>query len=122
MQAYIFRAINVRVIDGDTLECTLDIGFGLTTKKHFRLWGVNTPEKRSENPDARAKAYEAMEFVASHVENQDILVQTYKTEKYGRYLAKVFIPHEGDTYLCLNDLLIQEGLAVPFMTNTDLLS
>ena len=129
MEAYIFRARCYNVVDGDTIDCTVDVGFGMSTTQRFRLWGVNCPEKRSPVTETRMKAYQAMEFTASLIFNEDIMIQTYKDDVFGRYLAKVFIPEDDTvdvigekTYTCLNDLLILEGLAVPFMRDTELLS
>lgn len=123
MEAYIFRAYCHNVVDGDTIDCKVDVGFGMSTLQRFRLWGLDCPEKRSANPDIKSKAYEAQEFTASLVFGKDIMIQTYKAESFGRYLAKVFILDEGSTteYSCLNDLLILEGLAIPYMTKVDLL-
>jgi micrococcal nuclease len=121
MQAYIFRAKSTHVVDGDTIDVELDLGFNLSTVQRLRFWGVNTPEKHSKNPHERERAYAAMEFTAQMVEGKELLVQTYKTDVFGRYLAKVFVPQEEvlettgevseETYICLNDLLIQEGYA-----------
>lgn len=121
MHTYVFKALGIRTIDGDTIVCELDHGFNMRSTQYLRLWGVNTPEKNSTNINEKQRAYEATEFTASFTDGRDILVQTYKSESFGRYLAKVFIPQGDGEYLCLNDMLIAEGLAEPFMTNTDLL-
>ena len=129
MEAYIFRAHCYNVVDGDTIDCTVDVGFGMSTTQRFRLWGVNCPEKRSTVVETKMKAYQAMEFTASLIFNEEIMIQTYEDDVFGRYLAKVFIPEDDTvdvigekTYTCLNHLLILEGLAVPFMRDTELLS
>jgi micrococcal nuclease len=121
MQAYIFRGKSLNVVDGDTIDVQMDLGFGLSTTQRLRFWGVDTPEKNARNPHERDRAYAAMEFTAQMVEGKDLMIQTYKTDVFGRYLAKVFVPQEDilettgeiseQTYICLNDLLIQEGFA-----------
>ena len=122
MEPYIFRAHCIKVVDGDTIDVNIDMGFGLHSTHRLRLWGVNTPEKHASDPAVREKAYEATEFTASFVEDKDIMIQTYKSETFGRYLAKVFVPQGNNEYVCLNDMLVIEGLAIPFMTDTDLLN
>lgn len=121
MEPYIFRAHCFHVVDGDTIDVEIDMGFAQKSTHRLRLWGVNTPEKHDEDPAVRNKAYQATEFVASFVENKDIMIQTYKAETFGRYLAKVFVPQGNNEYLCLNEMLVIEGLAKPFMENTNLL-
>ena len=122
-QAYIFRGKCVNVVDGDTVDCLIDVGFGLRTKQRLRLHGVNTPEKRSKDPLEKELAKIAENFVSQMILDKDVLVQTYKDDSFGRYLARVYILSEGETkvYACLNDLLIESGLGVLYMEDTDLL-
>lgn len=121
MEAYIFKAHCINVVDGDTIDCELDLGFHLKSIHRFRLYGVNTPELHDKDLAIRAKANAAKDYTTDHVLGKDIMVQTYKSDVFGRYLAKVFIPNNDTEYECLNDLLIQDGMAIPFMTDTDLL-
>ena len=124
METYIFNAICTHVVDGDTFDCTIDLGFHLTSLQRLRLHGVNTPELRSSNPEEREAAQKAKDYVIEMVMGKNLKVQTYKDDAFGRYLAKVFIPLESTSYsnvqayVCLNDLLIEEGLAVPYMEDT----
>ena len=121
MQPYIYRARGIRAIDGDTIECSVDVGFGLTTVQRFRLWGIDTPEKRSSDTATKELAYAAQEFTANFIEGIDFMIQTYKTDDFGRYLAKVFVPQGSNEYICLNELLVIEGFARPYIEKTDLL-
>ena len=123
-QAYTFRAKCVNVVDGDTVDCLIDVGFGLHTKQRLRLHGVNTPEKRSKDPLEKELAKIAENYVSQTILDKDVLVQTYKDDSFGRYLARVYILSEDEAgvYACLNDLLIENGLGVLFMEDTDLLN
>lgn len=121
MKPYIYRARGIRAIDGDTIECCVDVGFGLTTTQRFRLWGIDTPEKRSSDAATKELAYAAQEFTANFIEGMDFMIQTYKTDDFGRYLAKVFVPQGANEYVSLNELLVLEGFARPFMEKEDLL-
>jgi len=128
MNAYVFRGHCYNVVDGDTVDCMIDVGFHLQTKQRLRLWGVNAPEKHSKDLDEREAAQLAQDFVTDMILGKEIMVQTYKADSFGRYLAKIFIerkeqPEDGPTeYMCLNDLLVEYELAVPYMTNTKILS
>jgi micrococcal nuclease len=110
------------VVDGDTIDCKIDVGFGLSTTHRLRLYGVNTPELHAQDAFVREQARRAKDYTTDCVLNKDVMIQTYKSDVFGRYLAKVFMPINETEYECLNDLLLEQDLAVPFMTDTDLLS
>ena len=122
--AYTFRGKCVNVVDGDTVDCLIDVGFGMYTKQRLRLHGVNTPEKRSKDPLEKELAKIAENYVAQMILDKDVMVQTYKDDSFGRYLARVYIlrEDEAEVYDCLNDLLIENGLGALYMEDTDLLN
>ncbi|WNM54535.1 endonuclease [Staphylococcus phage S-CoN_Ph23] len=98
---YTFQAICTNVVDGDTIDILLDLGFKTTAERRVRLLNVDTPERGQENYK------EATDFTKSCVENKEIYVQTYKSDVFGRYLANVW--YEDGEY-CLNDELRNAGL------------
>lgn len=105
---YIYTGRVIRVIDGDTLDVEVDLGFRLTYRTPLRLAHINAPEKNTRD------GYAALVFVKEWAGELplDVYVQTYKPyDKYGRYLATVQKPSEQYT---LNDLLVQTGHAVPY--------
>jgi micrococcal nuclease len=102
----------VKVVDGDTLDLDLDLGFSLVLRQRVRLYGLDAPELRSKDPAEKAKGQESQAFVSDwFVRPGAVLVRTVKEEKYGRMLADCF--REGEPSLC-NELL-ERGLAVPYM-------
>ena len=103
-QLYTFKATCTNVVDGDTLDIDLDLGFETFAKRRVRLLNVDTPERGQENYK------EATALTRSCVENKDIYVQTYKSDVFGRYLANVW--YEDGKY-CLNDELRNAGLLKP---------
>jgi len=130
---YQYRAIIQKVVDGDTIEINIDLG--LSTWIHnekLRLYGIDTPEvygvKKGSAEWERGNL--ASEFVKKYlVEKSDVIIETIKDkrEKYGRYLAMVYIKIDqgilagltgirsiGDFY-CLNDILVAKGLAKKYM-------
>ena len=112
-EPYVYRLkALVRVIDGDTVDLDLDLGFSLTLRQRVRLYGVDAPELRSKDPAEKAKGLESQAFVAQWFEQPGpVLVRTSKEEKYGRMLADCY--REGAPSLCTE--LLERGLAVPYL-------
>jgi micrococcal nuclease len=112
---YHYKVKVVKVVDGDTIYGDVDLGFNITQKKmEFRFAGINTPELRGENREAGLLA---KEYVAQRILDKEIMVLTKKDtkEKFGRYLAWVYYNVDGE-WVCLNEELIEQGLAIPFMS------
>jgi len=112
---YIYYARDVRVVDGDTYDLTVDLGFQISQRIRVRLRGIDTPEiygvKKGSDEHTRgmeAKKY-AEEELAGHAR---VVVRTHKDakEKYGRYLADIYV-EEGDVLHSLADALLEEGVA-----------
>ena len=106
--SYAYEALVERVIDGDTIWAVIDIGFGTKVREKLRLRGLDCPELGT--PEGEA----AKRFVAKLLgPGSPILLRTTPSEdKYGRYVADIFFddPKQQRTYL--NNLILQEGLAV----------
>lgn len=113
-QAYVYRARVVRVVDGDTLDVTIDAGFRATREERLRLLGVNTPELRGASRPAGLAAREfATVWLAQAYAGDEwpLVVQTVKADTFGRYLATVWRASDGRN---LNADLLASGHAVPF--------
>ncbi len=111
---YKYKAKVERVIDGDTLEVTIDLGFKITTFQKLRLAGINTPETYNVKKDSEEyqKGMLAKNYVEKRIteNNNMILIETEKVpEKYGRYVTKVWFENQEKT---LNDELVENGLAI----------
>jgi len=114
---YNFRVIAIdRVVDGDTLDITIDLGFDLYKKERVRVAGVDTPEKRTRNLEEKALGIEATNWLKEELEgaingDDELSVRTELvggTGKYGRLLGWLYI---GDELLSLNEQMIAEGYA-----------
>lgn len=100
-----------RVVDGDTVDLDLDLGFSLTLRQRVRLYGIDAPELRSKDPQEKSKGQESQAFVSQWFERAGaVLVRTTKEEKYGRMLADCY--REGSPSLCTE--LLERGLARPY--------
>jgi micrococcal nuclease len=94
-----------RVIDGDTFEAVIDLGFYISLKITVRLYGVNCPEMHPKNDAAEA----AKAYVISRIENKDIHIWSYKKDSFGRWLCDVLV--DG---LLLSKEIIDQGYGVPY--------
>lgn len=120
---YEYNAIVDRVVDGDTIDCTIDLGFHTWKKIRVRLEGINAPESRTRDKEEKAKglaAKERLEEILSYNNNQCIL-QVSGLGKFGRALATILVdslsPIEGESSITLIDVnkqLIEEGHAVEY--------
>lgn len=108
---YEYKAKVIRVVDGDTIDADVHLGFYMTARIRFRLAGIDTMEIHSRDAAERSLASQAKARVQLLVEGKDVLLLTTKTDKYGRWLARVILADGTD----LNQLLITENLAVPYM-------
>lgn len=105
-----YKAKILRVIDGDTFDVLLDLGFNILIRRRVRLYGVNTPEIRGVTKEDGLKASAR---VSELIEGKDVLlISCDYDDKFGRCLAKVIIP--DGTERDLGDLLLAEGLAVEY--------
>ena len=108
---YTYRLKSVKVIDGDTLDVVVDLGFHVSIALRIRLAGVNCPEKKTEAGHG-AKAFTEDWFKQRDIESLVLTTNKDKTEKYGRYLGTVTGP-DGS----LNGHLLVMKHAVPFMVD-----
>jgi len=112
---YEYEGRILKVVDGDTADFELDLGFYVRVTKRLRLVGINTPERHGPEAD---KAAEAVRFVETWTQGRRLIVRTERdrVEKFGRMLATVL--REGATLAdpreSLNEELIRYGLAQPY--------
>jgi len=98
----------LKVLDGDTVDLLVDLGFSSFKKDRFRLDIIDTPEINSKDMVERKFAEEAKAFLTEWLNNQStITVKTIKDDKYGRMLAKLY----GTNGECINDILLESGYA-----------
>jgi micrococcal nuclease len=110
---YIYRIKQItKVIDGDTIDADIDLGFDISLTKRIRLAGVDTPESRTVDANEKKYGLEAKEWLKHKVENaQHILIKTElpdSTEKYGRIIGHLFV---NDHETSLNNQMVIEGYA-----------
>jgi len=114
---YNFRVIKInKVIDGDTIDVTIDLGFDLLKKERVRIAGIDTPEKRTRNLDEKALGIDATEWLKSRLTDtikgdDELLIRTELVGgvgKYGRLLGWLYI---GESNVSINEQMISQGYA-----------
>tara|TARA_Y100001933_G_scaffold74502_1_gene75772 strand:+ start:246 stop:653 length:408 start_codon:yes stop_codon:yes gene_type:complete len=105
-----------RVVDGDTIDVTIDLGFDLYKKERVRVAGVDTPEKRTRNLEEKELGIDATNWLKEKLESavagdDDLIIRTELdggVGKYGRLLGWLYV---GDSDVSLNEQMITEGYA-----------
>ena len=114
---YNFRVIEInRVVDGATIDVTIDLGFDLYKKERVRVAGVDTPEKRTRDAEEKELGIDATNWLKEKLDgaisgDDDLVIRTELVGgmgKYGRLLGWLYI---GDSELSLNEKMIDEGYA-----------
>jgi len=109
-----YSAKIVRVVDGDTCDALIDLGFDTWVKKRLRFYGVDTWESRTRNKEEKVKGLAAKAYVKDLLENSDegkFVLKSHGVGKYGRVLAELFVKgHEQS----VNELLKENGHAYEY--------
>ena len=113
---YTYTAEVAKIVDGDSVWLVVDVGYRMTYKDNFRLIRINTPELRTKDPEVKAKAYAAKARLAELIPvGADVLIRTAKSGKYGRWLAEIYVDDGYGELVNINDIMVEEGHAIPFM-------
>lgn len=122
---YFYRAKVNRVIDGDTVDILIDLGFGLFKDVKARFWGINAPEishpkdeeelLRGLQTKARVEEWFKVNAPDGYVVIKSHNGRDLKQEKYGRWLIEVYPSNFTKETVSLNDSLVKEGLAAEYM-------
>ena len=104
----------VRVVDGDTADAMIDLGFDVWVKSRIRFYGVDTWESRTRDLEEKKKGLEAKAYVKDLLENSDegkFALRSYGVGKYGRVLGELFVKGSEKS---VNDLLLENGHAYEY--------
>ena len=117
----------IKVLDGDTIDCYIDLGFKLKTKKRIRYMGIDTWESRTRDLEEKAKGLLAKARNKELLEAGVFKIKSFGTGKFGRVLGEIFVSpdavgHEisenvdksSDGLVSINDILINEGHAYEY--------
>ena len=114
---YNFRVTEInRVVDGDTIDVTIDLGFDLYKKERVRIAGVDTPEKRTRDLEEKALGLDATNWMKKNLEDtidgdEELSIRTELKGGMGKYVRLLGWLYIGDADVSLNDQMITEGYA-----------
>ena len=114
---YNYNATCIKVVDGDTIDAEIDLGFDIKVTKRIRLGGINAPESRTRNKVEKKLGLAAKERLKEMLDGAANCFELESQElgKYGRVLGKLHINKLSGkdtlTQVCVNDLLVKEGHA-----------
>jgi endonuclease YncB( thermonuclease family) len=103
-----------RIVDGDTVDVIIDLGFSTYVKRRIRMYGINTPESRTRDLEEKARGLASKERLEELMEGQKIVMRSWGKGKYGRTLGELFVEKEtsiGPDFTNINQTLVKEGFA-----------
>lgn len=107
------------VVDGDTIDVDIDLGFSVSFSQRVRLAGIDTPESRTTDKAEKVLGLEAKEYLKSKLKDaKEVVIKTEKpdsSEKYGRILGWLYV--DGNT-ISVNDQMIEDGYAWGYLGDT----
>ena len=104
-----------RVVDGDTVDLIVDLGFNIVKFERFRLYGINAPETRTRDLEEKKRGLIAKQWLIDRLATMPIIyIDTLddRKGKFGRYLANILDPNSVYT---INEIMVINGLAVEYM-------
>jgi len=112
---YEYKCELIKVVDGDTIDVLIDVGFSTYRKERVRLYGINTPECRTRDLEEKARGLAAKarlkEILKEFGKHFIIKTEIDKKGKYGRILGQIF---DLDCLNCANDIMVAEGHAAEY--------
>jgi micrococcal nuclease len=118
MYEYFVKEVK-NVVDGDTIDVIIDLGFDILFASRVRLAGIDTPESRTTDKAEKALGLEAKEYLKKHLKDaKSVVIRTEKmdsSEKYGRILGWVYINGESES---VNNKMINDGYAWGYLGET----
>ena len=116
MEKYIYRGKLDRVVDGDTIDAYIDVGFDIWLKKRIRFNGIDTWECRTRDLAEKAKGLEAKARLIELLDKVSakpgyFRIRSFGLGKYGRLLGEIFIMDKDDNQISINEKLVEEGHA-----------
>ena len=113
---YTYNCEITRVVDGDTCDITLDLGFNIMHKARVRLHGINAPESRTRDKEEKYRGLQAKARFMDLVKDRPTRVISHDKGEYGRVLGEILIESKKtkDNWLNVNKQLVKEGHAVEY--------
>jgi len=116
---YEYRVSIDRVVDGDTVDCWIDLGYNLKIHKRIRFAGVNAPETRTRDKEEKKRGLLAKDWLINKIDpkvvgsEKQIILKSYEYGKYGRVIGELFIV-SGSRKQSINKMMLAEGLVTEY--------
>jgi micrococcal nuclease len=118
MYEYFVKEVK-NVVDGDTIDVVIDLGFDILFASRVRLAGIDTPESRTKDKAEKALGLESKDYLKKHLKDaKSVVIKTEKmnsSEKFGRILGWLYINNDTES---VNDKMINDGYAWGYMGDT----
>jgi micrococcal nuclease len=120
---YVYQLSNIRVIDGDTIDADIDLGFRITVRKRIRLYGIDAPETRlqskiknlEDRKNEKSLGLSAKARVSEICSTNSVYLESVSIGKYGRVVGTIYYLEDDigvqEDFVSINDLLVTEGYA-----------
>ena len=108
---YEYKCEVKRIVDGDTVDVVIDLGFSILYSTRVRLYGIDTPESRTRNKDEKVRGFLSKYYLKDWLEKGDVVIRTYKDKKgkFGRVLGEMVVDGKN-----INLLMVDENHAVKY--------
>tara|TARA_R110000824_G_scaffold336557_1_gene523069 strand:+ start:119 stop:469 length:351 start_codon:yes stop_codon:yes gene_type:complete len=112
-QKYLYDAKLIRVVDGDTIDAWIDLGFDITVRRRIRLWGINAPETRTLDLNEKTEGIMAKDRLIEilDIDKGAFKLRSQHVDKYGRCLGEIYIQE-----ININKQLLAEGIVDVYET------
>ena len=99
-----------RVVDGDTVDVIIDLGFDIFYKSRVRLYGIDTPESRTRDKDEKARGLMSKQYLIDELEKGQVVIKTHKDKKgkFGRVLGEMYVGDKNINLMMVDDCLAVE--------------
>jgi micrococcal nuclease len=118
MYEYFVKQV-INVVDGDTIDVVIDLGFDISFTSRVRLAGIDTPESRTKDKAEKALGLESKKYLADRIKAaKNVVIKTEKmnsSEKFGRILGWIYLDGEGTS---INHEMIEKGYAWGYLGDT----
>ena len=104
---YYYKIEILRVVDGDTVDVRIDLGFNVWHKCRVRLMGINAPESRTRDLEEKARGLAAKDWLIEELDGAEVEMQSHGTGKYGRVLGTLIIDDVD-----INQKMVDKGHAI----------
>ena len=101
----------VKVVDGDTVDVIIDLGFSIHFSTRVRLYGIDTPESRTRDKDEKVRGFLSKDYLKDWLDQGGVIIRTYRDKKgkFGRVLGEMVVGGRN-----INLLMVEENYAVKY--------